>query len=170
MCIFYCPGCLVSPRPALVGPDVAYIGSRVTFWCSAPHSSPPITYELLRDGDVPVISKTVREVNQSAAFVLKVTATVEGSYRCRVAAGRSGVSNSIQLSVVSEYSAHDLSRALDVRSQSLKFPTFQRRRGTPECPPNPSRLSCTRGGAWCCAARPPEDLTCPTPGSSTREK
>lgn len=86
---------------------MAYIGSRVTFWCSAPHSSPPITYELLRDGDVPVRSKTVQEVNQSAALVLKVTAAVEGSYHCRAAAagagGRSGVSNSIRLSVVSEY-------------------------------------------------------------------
>lgn len=88
----------------LTGPDMAYVGSRVTFWCSAPDSSPPITYQLLRDGSIPAGAGVVDEGNQSMPFPLKATAALGGSYHCRAATGgRTGVSNSIQLSVVSEY-------------------------------------------------------------------
>lgn len=115
-------GSLVSPRPVLTGPDMAYVGSRVTFWCGAPDSSPPITYQLLRDGNVPVGANAVYEGNQSVPFPLKVTATLEGSYHCKASTGgRTGVSNSIQLSVVSEYT-HYLLKVLASHFQT--YPTF----------------------------------------------
>ncbi|XP_070710361.1 Fc receptor-like protein 5 isoform X2 [Pempheris klunzingeri] len=90
-----------SVRPVLTGPDMAYLGSRVAFHCvlTAPDSSLPVTYELMRDGDVLVASDL--QGDQPASFFQKVAATSEGSYRCKATAGRStGVSNSIKLSVV----------------------------------------------------------------------
>uniref|UniRef100_A0A674NT20 Ig-like domain-containing protein n=1 Tax=Takifugu rubripes TaxID=31033 RepID=A0A674NT20_TAKRU len=68
----------------LTGPDLAYIGSRVTFRCHWPDSSPPILYELMMDG-IPVGMDSVYEGNQSVPFVLKVTAKSEGSYLCKAA-------------------------------------------------------------------------------------
>lgn len=119
-------GSLVSPRPVLTGPDMAYVGSRVTFWCSAPDSSPPITYQLLRDGNVPVGADTVYEGNRSVPFLLKITATLEGSYHCEAATGgRTGVSNSIQLSVISEYNTDSFVKVLDSHFQTYHtFPTI----------------------------------------------
>lgn len=86
----------------LTGPDLAYISSRATFWCQWPDSSPPIIYELLRDW-IPVGMDIVSKGNRSVSFVLKVTAKSEGLYLCK-AAGKThtGLSNSIQLGVVSE--------------------------------------------------------------------
>uniref|UniRef100_UPI0037E8E71F Fc receptor-like protein 5 isoform X2 n=1 Tax=Semicossyphus pulcher TaxID=241346 RepID=UPI0037E8E71F len=90
-----------SLHPALTGPDLAYLSSRVTFRCLAPDSSPPVTYELIRDGGVLIATSTDDQDDQPAPFFLKVTAASEGSYHCRATAGGStGVSNSIQLSVV----------------------------------------------------------------------
>lgn len=152
----------------LTGPDMAYLGSRVTFWCRMPHSSPPITYKLLRDASVPVGAATAYEGNQSVPFPLKVTATSEGSYHCKAeAGGRTGVSNSIQLSVVSEYSTDHLLKVFESHFQTYPNLNFQHRRRTPEYFPSPSLLSRTRGHAWRWAAARPEALTCPTPGSST---
>lgn len=112
---------LVSSHPVLTGPDLAYIGSRVTFLCHAPDSSPPITYDLLKDGDVPVAVNVVYKGNQSVLFFLKVTATLEGSYHCRATAGgRTGLSNSVQLSVASECNY------LPTASDSLSHPYLSR--------------------------------------------
>ncbi|XP_030271175.1 neogenin isoform X1 [Sparus aurata] len=90
-----------SLRLLLTGPDMAYLGSRVTFWCTAIDSSPPVTYELIGDGGVLIGTDIDLEGDRGARFVLKVTATSEGSYHCTAAAGGStGVSNSIKLTVV----------------------------------------------------------------------
>lgn len=103
----------------LTGPDMAYLGSRVTFWCRVPYSSPPVTYKLLRDANVPVGAATAYEGNQSVPFLLKVTATSEGWYHCKAeAGGRTGVSNSIQLSVVSEYSTDYLLQVFESHFQT----------------------------------------------------
>ncbi len=91
----------------LTGPDMAYLNSRVAFRCSAPDSSPPVTYELKGDSGVLIAKDTVLQEDQPASFFLKVAASSEGSYYCKVTAGGStGVSNSIKLSVVSEYKTH----------------------------------------------------------------
>lgn len=91
----------------LTGPDMAYLNSRVAFRCIAPDSSLPVTYELMVDGDVLNATDTVRQGDQPASFFLNVAATSEGSYHCKATAGGStGVSNSIVLSVVSEYKTH----------------------------------------------------------------
>lgn len=122
----------------LTGPDAAYVGSRVTFWCSAPGSSRPTTYQLLRDGYVLVSAGTVSEGNQSAPVALKVTATLEGSYHCKAeTGGRTGVSNSIQLSVISEHNTDCLLKVLDSHSQT--YPTFS---AIPEfaAPPSNTRV------------------------------
>lgn len=93
---------LVSPQPLLTGPDLAYIGSSVTFWCHTSDSSPPITYKLMMNW-IPVKVHIVNEGNQSVPFIWKVTANSEGSYICKATGGaHTGLSNSIQLSVVSE--------------------------------------------------------------------
>ncbi|CAJ1053724.1 uncharacterized protein LOC117815513 [Xyrichtys novacula] len=90
-----------SLRPVLTGPDLAYLSSRVAFRCSAPGSSTPITYELLKDDSVLIDTDTDFEGGRPAPFFLKVSATTEGTYYCRVTAGAStGVSNSIKLSIV----------------------------------------------------------------------
>lgn len=100
---FLSSGVSTSLRPLLTGPDMAYLGSRVTFWCTATDSSPPVTYELMGDGGVLIDTDIDFQGDQSARFVLKVTATSEGSYHCTATAGGStGVSNSIKLTVVSE--------------------------------------------------------------------
>lgn len=106
----------------LTGPDMAYVGSRVTFWCRAPDSPPPITYRLLRDANVPVSAGTAYEGNQSVPFLLKVAASSDGSYHCEAetGGGRAGVSNSIQLSVVSEYSTDYLLRVLESHFQTYQ--------------------------------------------------
>lgn len=100
---FLSSGGSTSLRLLLTGPDMAYLGSRVTFWCTAIDSSPPVTYELIGDGGVLIGTDIDLEGDRGARFVLKVTATSEGSYHCTAAAGGStGVSNSIKLTVVSE--------------------------------------------------------------------
>lgn len=85
---------------------MAFLNSRVTFRCVAPDSAPPVTFELLKDGEVLVDEDTASLRNQSVAFPLRVVASAEGSYHCRATAaapaGGAGRSNSIQLSVVSE--------------------------------------------------------------------
>lgn len=87
----------------LTGPDMAYVGTRVAFRCIASNSSPPVTYELVRDGGVLIATDTDLEGDQPVPFFLKVTATLEGSYHCKATTGGStGVSNSIKLSIVSE--------------------------------------------------------------------
>ncbi|XP_041789330.1 Fc receptor-like protein 5 isoform X2 [Chelmon rostratus] len=89
----------ISLHPVLTGPDKAFLGSRVAFRCIAPDSSLPVAYELMRDSGV--LFATALESDQPAPFFLKVTATSEGSYQCRATAGgRTGVSNSVKLSVV----------------------------------------------------------------------
>lgn len=93
---------LVSPQRMLTGPDLAYIGSSVTFRCHWLDSSPPIKYELLRDR-IPVRTYIVYEGNRSVPFVLKVTAKSEGLYLCKATGTtHKGLSNSIQLRVVGE--------------------------------------------------------------------
>lgn len=110
---FLSSGGSVSLRPVLTGPDMAYISSRVAFRCIVPDSSPPVTYELIGDGGVPIAKHTVPEEDQPAPFFLKVAATSEGSYHCKATAGgNTGVSNSIKLSVVSEYKTQLLSKVL----------------------------------------------------------
>ncbi|XP_041641835.1 Fc receptor-like protein 5 [Cheilinus undulatus] len=90
-----------SLHPVLTGPDLAYLSSRVAFRCLAPDSSPPVIYELMRDGGVPISTATDDQGDQPAPFFLKVTASSEGSYHCRATAGgNTGVSNIIRLSVV----------------------------------------------------------------------
>lgn len=93
----------VSLHPVLTGPDRAFLGTRVTFQCTAPASSPPVTYELVRDGDVVVDTEIAFDENQTVPFRQKVSASTEGSYHCKAMAGGStAVSNSIKLSVVSK--------------------------------------------------------------------
>ncbi|XP_022611177.1 Fc receptor-like protein 5 isoform X2 [Seriola dumerili] len=90
----------VSLRPVLTGPDMAYLGSRVAFRCIASNSSTPVTYDLMRDGDV-LIATYQAQGDQPAPFYLKVSATTEASYHCRATSGaETGVSNIIKLSVV----------------------------------------------------------------------
>ncbi|XP_073334371.1 Fc receptor-like protein 5 isoform X2 [Pagrus major] len=127
-----------SLRPLLTGPDMAYLGSRVTFWCTAPDSSPPATYELMGDGGVLIGTDINFEGDQSARFVLKVTATSEGSYLCNVTAGGStGVSNSIKLSVVTPPS--------NIRVTSEPFPpvAYEGSRFVLNCTAKGSHLSYT---------------------------
>ncbi|XP_035039746.1 Fc receptor-like protein 5 isoform X1 [Hippoglossus stenolepis] len=91
----------VSPRPVLTGPHMAYLNSRVAFRCTAPDSSPPVTYQLMRDGGIPIATGIDLQGDQSAPFFLKVAATSEGSYHCKATnEGGTGVSNIITLSVV----------------------------------------------------------------------
>lgn len=101
--LFLSSGGSTSLNPALTGPDKAYLHTRVAFRCAAPDYSPPVTFELMRD-DVLLDRSTVRgRSNQPAVFIQKVAATSEGSYQCKATAGgRTGVSNIIKLSVVSE--------------------------------------------------------------------
>ncbi|XP_036965445.1 Fc receptor-like protein 5 isoform X2 [Acanthopagrus latus] len=127
-----------SLRPLLTGPDVAYLGSRVTFWCTATDSSPPVTYELMGDGGVLINTDIDFQGDQSARFVLKVTATSEGSYHCTATAGGStGVSNSIKLTVVTP--------ASNTRVTSEPFPpvAYEGSRFVLNCTTNGSHLSYT---------------------------
>ncbi|XP_075895474.1 hemicentin-2 isoform X3 [Nelusetta ayraudi] len=93
-----------SLQAVLTGPDMAFLRSRVTFRCVAPSAAPPVTFELVKDGEDVVDGGRVSLRNESVAFSLKVTASTEGSYHCTATAsapaGGSGRSNSIQLSVV----------------------------------------------------------------------
>ncbi|XP_032391785.1 hemicentin-1 [Etheostoma spectabile] len=91
----------ISLRPVLTGPDMAYLSSRVVFWCIAPDSSLPVTYELMWDAGVLIGTVADLQGDQPASFKLKVTASSEGSYHCKATTGRStGVSDSIKLRVV----------------------------------------------------------------------
>ncbi|XP_054865755.1 carcinoembryonic antigen-related cell adhesion molecule 5-like isoform X2 [Amphiprion ocellaris] len=105
-------------RPVLTGPDKAYLNSRVAFRCIAPDSPPPVTYELLKDSDV-LVGRDIDPIGgQSVAFFLKVSAASDGSYHCRATAGgNTGVSNSIQLSVVT-YEGSRLVLSCDVQTGS----------------------------------------------------
>ncbi|KAM7008932.1 Fc receptor-like protein 5 isoform 2-T3 [Tautogolabrus adspersus] len=90
-----------SLHTVLTGPELAYLGSRVTFRCLASDSPPPFTYELMRDGGVLISTGRDDYGDVPAFFPLKVNAASEGSYHCKAAAGgRTGVSKSIHLSVV----------------------------------------------------------------------
>ncbi|XP_008278490.1 Fc receptor-like protein 5 isoform X2 [Stegastes partitus] len=93
---------IIALRPELTGPDKAYHNSKVAFRCIAPDSPPPVTYELLKDSTI-VIAKDIDPIgDQSSSFFLKVSAASDGSYHCRATAGgKTDVSNSIKLSVVS---------------------------------------------------------------------
>ncbi|KAG8015163.1 Fc receptor-like protein 3 [Nibea albiflora] len=83
---------------------MVYVGTRVALRCIAPHSSPPVTYDLIGEGGVLINTYTDYEGDQLALFVMKATATLEGSYHCKATAGgRTGVSNTIKLSVVIVY-------------------------------------------------------------------
>lgn len=87
----------------LTGPDKAFLGTKVTFHCTAPATSPPVTYELVRDGGVVVGREIAFDTNQTVPFYQKVIASTEGSYHCKATAGgNTTVSNSIKLSVVSK--------------------------------------------------------------------
>ncbi|CAB1457919.1 unnamed protein product [Pleuronectes platessa] len=91
----------VPPRPVLTGPHMAYLNSRVAFRCIAPDSSPPVTYQLMRNASIPIFTGTDLQGDKPASFSLKVAATSEGSYHCKATAeGSTGVSNIITLSVV----------------------------------------------------------------------
>ncbi|KAL6110454.1 uncharacterized protein ACO6RY_19530 [Pungitius sinensis] len=91
----------ISLQPVLTGPDAAYLSSRVIFRCIEPDSSLPVTYELIRDGSVLIAVDAGLQGDQKALFPLKVTATSEGLYHCKaMTEERTGVSNSIRLSVV----------------------------------------------------------------------
>ncbi|KAA8595164.1 hypothetical protein FQN60_012299 [Etheostoma spectabile] len=80
---------------------MAYLSSRVVFWCIAPDSSLPVTYELMWDAGVLIGTVADLQGDQPASFKLKVTASSEGSYHCKATTGRStGVSDSIKLRVV----------------------------------------------------------------------
>lgn len=82
---------------------MAFLGSRMTFHCIVPNSSVPVTYELMQDNGVPIASRTALQADQGALFFLKVAATSGGSYHCKgTAEGRTRVSNTIKLTVVSE--------------------------------------------------------------------
>ncbi|XP_031720404.1 Fc receptor-like protein 5 isoform X2 [Anarrhichthys ocellatus] len=89
----------LSPRPVLTGPDMAYLGSRVTFRCIAPNSSLPVTYELIRNGYALIATVADLQGDQTASF--KVAPTLEGLYHCKATTqGSTGVSNNIKLTVV----------------------------------------------------------------------
>ncbi|KAM3623792.1 uncharacterized protein V6R79_015556 [Siganus canaliculatus] len=92
----------ISLHPVLTGPDMAYLGSRAAYRCVAPDPPLPVTYQLIKDGDIPIASSTIHlKVDKQVPFLLKVTAASEGSYQCKATAGGStGVSNSIKLTVV----------------------------------------------------------------------
>ncbi|XP_069386902.1 Fc receptor-like protein 5 isoform X2 [Paralichthys olivaceus] len=91
----------MNPHPVLTGPHMAYLGSRVAFWCIAHNSSPPVTYQLIRNSSIPIATGTDLQGDQPASFFLKVTATSEGLYHCNATAeGSTGVSNILTLSVV----------------------------------------------------------------------
>ncbi|XP_071381263.1 Fc receptor-like protein 5 isoform X2 [Centroberyx affinis] len=95
----------VSLYPVLAGPDKAYLGSKVAFQCIAPGSSPPITYVLMKDSNVPITTGTDLQGDQPATFFFKVAGSSEGSYSCRATAGGdTGVSSSIRLLVVTPVS------------------------------------------------------------------
>ncbi|XP_056137069.1 Fc receptor-like protein 5 isoform X2 [Lampris incognitus] len=88
-----------SLQPVLTGPHMAILGSKVAFQCKAPDSSKQVTYELLRDRNIHIDTKTDQRGGQTASFMLKVS--LEGSYHCKVTTeGNTGVSNSIRLQVV----------------------------------------------------------------------
>lgn len=93
----------VSLHPVLTGPNKAFLGTRVTFRCTAPATSPPVTYELVKDGGFVVDANMATDENQTVSFRQKVSASAEGSYHCKATAGgNTAVSNSIKLSVVSK--------------------------------------------------------------------
>lgn len=87
-----------------MGPDMAYLNTKVVFKCFAPSSSPKIFYQLIRDGSLLIGIHVGHKRDWNATFSLKVKAASAGSYQCRATSGRkTGVSNSIRLAVVSEY-------------------------------------------------------------------
>lgn len=88
----------------MTGPGMAFLKSGVTFRCVAPDSAPPVTFELVKDGEEVVNEGTASLRNQSVAFSFQAVASTEGSYQCRAnaPAGDAGRSNSIQLCVISE--------------------------------------------------------------------
>ncbi|CAB1344383.1 unnamed protein product [Coregonus sp. 'balchen'] len=74
---------------------------KVVFQCRSPGSPPPITYELLKDGNHLVATSNDLQDDQSATFSLKISVTSEGSYHCRVTAGgNTGLSGTVLLQVV----------------------------------------------------------------------
>ncbi|XP_077380644.1 Fc receptor-like protein 5 isoform X3 [Festucalex cinctus] len=93
-------GASMASHPVLNGPNMTYLRSQVFFRCIAPDSSPPITYELRRDGLL-IDAKTHLQEDQPASFLLKATVRSEGLYHCEAKTKEStGASNSISLSVV----------------------------------------------------------------------
>lgn len=115
----------MSLRPVLTGPDKAYLRSRVVFRCITPDSSPPVTYELIKDGGLLIDRRVDHQEDQPASFPLTVATTSDGSYYCKAKTGEAtGISNSIRLIVVSEYQTHresaHLVRALKSQLFSLR--------------------------------------------------
>lgn len=87
-----------------MGPDMAYLNTKVVFQCFAPTSSPKILYKLIRDGSFLIGIHVGHKRDWNATFSLKVKAASAGLYQCKATAGRkTGVSNSVKLTVVSEY-------------------------------------------------------------------
>lgn len=104
---FLCVGGSVPLHPVLTGNDMAYLKASVVFHCVVPNSSLPATYELIKDGRYLIGKQPNIPGNKTASFYQKVTATSEGSYNCKAKTREGvGISNSIRLSVVSEYQTH----------------------------------------------------------------
>lgn len=90
-----------SLRPVLSGPDRAYINTKVVFRCSAPGWSSKVFYRLIQDRRVVVARDVSHKVGQNVMLPLKVKASSDGWYHCRVSAGgNSSISNRIKLTVV----------------------------------------------------------------------
>ncbi|XP_052384025.1 Fc receptor-like protein 5 isoform X3 [Oncorhynchus keta] len=101
LCLLPVLGGSSLPSPILIGPDKAYLNSKVVFQCRSPGSPPPNTYELLKDGNHLVATSNDLQDDQSATFFLKISVTSEGSYHCRVTAGGNmGLSGTVRLQVV----------------------------------------------------------------------
>ncbi|XP_071245815.1 Fc receptor-like protein 5 isoform X4 [Salvelinus alpinus] len=101
LCLLPVLGGSPLPSPILIGPDKAYLNSKVVFQCRSPGSPPPNTYELLKDGNHLVATSNDLQDDQSAMFFLKISVTSEGSYHCRVTAGGNmGLSGTVRLQVV----------------------------------------------------------------------
>ncbi|KAM9857214.1 Fc receptor-like protein 5 isoform 2-T2 [Aulostomus maculatus] len=90
-----------APLPVLTGPDMAFLGSRAMFQCIAPHSSLPVTYEIIKDGNILIATGTDLQGGQPLVYSLRVALTSEGTYHCQAKTeGGTRISNSTRLSVV----------------------------------------------------------------------
>lgn len=77
---------------------MAYLGSKVTFTCSAADFSQPVTYQLLKR--MPPSTSPIHPLHKKspATFFFKVSPATEGTYQCMATAGgNTTASNSIRL-------------------------------------------------------------------------